>query len=586
MNEENFISDKIINEINSELLKGHNWMAYNTVPNYLDAGDVYLFNSKDEALDFAENNISEFDNYRVEKVQSMEEVIKLLPYSEQLSQILLEKISTNQSQATSINEGDALHEQLETLGFGNKLNNAISFYKDYPRDRFHLPVRERSDKDAIDYCLFFEQKDQPGDYQLTKYEATLRIYPEIFHVTVNGIDVGKLDNAMKKFDWSIDHHTECMIEQKIQTQTGKQNLNVLNGIFQDVNHLHSIPQGKEIAEKLMFKYWSGGPYEPNQFSLDNLKNRYEFTSVITSDKMMDKVSTYKMQQLTAAQKLLNETNSFTQKTNFMNEKNFDYLKDQIKFTGFGEGLENELKDKMQKQTPEFQIAHKAKFGNDDLVAVLHFKKSDQTDMYFFNRYQVSLKPEQSSEAMDQTFYINKGNNITLKEAYNLMNGRAVNKDLTSKEGEVYNAWMQMDFKQTDNNGNYKTKHFHQNYGYDLDSVLAKHPIKELTNEQDKSRLVESLQKGNRQSVTFIQSGSEQKQFIEANPQFKTINIYDSNMHRLNHKQGQDAKQGQGEQNSAKQNAKNENQKQGDVDDGDAVPKASNKRKKKQSHSVS
>jgi hypothetical protein len=466
------------------------------------------------------------------------------------------------------------------------MNNAISFYKDYPRDRFHLPVRERSDKDAIDYCLFFEQKDQPGDYQLTKYEATLRIYPEIFHVTVNGIDVGKLDNAMKKFDWSIDHHTECMIEQKIQTQTGKQNLNVLNGIFQDVNHLHSIPQGKEIAEKLMFKYWSGGPYEPNQFSLDNLKNRYEFTSVITSDKMMDKVSTYKMQQLTAAQKLLNETNSFTQKTNFMNEKNFDYLKDQIKFTGFGEGLENELKDKMQKQTPEFQIAHKAKFGNDDLVAVLHFKKSDQTDMYFFNRYQVSLKPEQSSEAMDQTFYINKGNNITLKEAYNLMNGRAVNKDLTSKEGEVYNAWMQMDFKQTDNNGNYKTKHFHQNYGYDLDSVLAKHPIKELTNEQDKSRLVESLQKGNRQSVTFIQSGSEQKQFIEANPQFKTINIYDSNMHRLNHKQGQDAKQGQGEQNSAKQNAKNENQKQGDVDDGDAVPKASNKRKKKQSHSVS
>ena len=57
----------------------------------------------------------------------------------------------------------------------------------------------------------------------------------------------------------------------------------------------------------------------------------------------------------------------------MNEKNFDYLKDQIKFTGFGEGLENELKDKMQKQTPEFQITHKAKFGNDDLVDILHLK---------------------------------------------------------------------------------------------------------------------------------------------------------------------------------------------------------------------
>ena len=30
----------------------------------------------------------------------------------------------------------------------------------------------------------------------------------------------------------------------------------------------------------------------------------------------------------------------------MNEKNFDYLKDQIKFTGFGDALENDLKVKL------------------------------------------------------------------------------------------------------------------------------------------------------------------------------------------------------------------------------------------------
>jgi hypothetical protein len=270
----------------------------------------------------------------------------------------------------------------------------------------------------------------------------------------------------------------------------------------------------------------------------------------------------------------------------MNEKNYDYLKDQVKFTGFGEGLENELKEKMQRQTPEFQLNHKVRFGNDDVSAALYFKKSEQTDRYFFNSYKVSLKPEQSSDTMEQTFYINKGNNITLKEAFNLMNGRAVNKDITNKEGEIYNAWIQMDFKQSDNNGNYKMNHFHQNYGYDLESAVAKHPIKELTNEQDKTRLMESLQKGNRQSVTFIQNGSEQKQFIEANPQFKTINIYDSNMQRLSHKQGQDEKNGQGEHKSSKQNAKNESQKQSDNDDSDAVPKASNKRKKKQGQSIS
>lgn len=269
----------------------------------------------------------------------------------------------------------------------------------------------------------------------------------------------------------------------------------------------------------------------------------------------------------------------------MNQKNFEYLRDQVKFTGFGEGLENELKEKLQKQTPEFQITHNAKFGNEDLVAQLHFKKSDQTDMYFFNRYQVSLQPEQSKEKLEQTFYINKEGSVTLKEAYNLMNGRSVNKDLSNKEGQVYNAWVQMDFKQADTNGNYKLKQFHQNYGYDLNSALDKHPIKELTNEQDKIRLTESLQKGNRQSVTFLQNGSEQKHFIEANPQFKTINIYDSQMQRLSNKQGHSEKQGQGEQQTSKQNAKNENQKPGDADDSDAVPKASNKRRKKQSNAI-
>jgi hypothetical protein len=313
--------------------------------------------------------------------------------------------------------------------------------------------------------------------------------------------------------------------------------------------------------------------EANDFARNNISD-YDKYRVINGKDLLQKVS----------ETIRNVTKSFTQKTNFMNQKNFDYLKDQVKFTGFGEGMENELKEKMQKQTPEFQIIHNTKFGNDGLTASLHFKKSEKTDMYFFNRYQVSLIPEQSKDKMEQTFYINKEGSITLKEAYNLMNGRSINKDLINKEGQVYNAWMQMDFKQTDNNGNYKLKQYHQNYGYDLMTALEKHLIKELTNQQDKTRLVESLQKGNRQSVTFVLNSNERKHFIEANPQFKTINVYDGNMQRLNSKQGQNEKQGQGEHNGSKQTFKNENQKQGDADDSLEMPKASNKRRKKQKQS--
>lgn len=63
------------------------------------------------------------------------------------------------------------------------------------------------------------------------------------------------------------------------------------------------------------------------------------------------------------------------------------------------------------------------------------------------------------------------------------------------------------------------------------TALEKHPIKELTNEQDKTRLVVSLQKDNRQSVTFVQNGNEQKHFIEANPQFRENIIVQSKLLR-------------------------------------------------------
>jgi hypothetical protein len=236
----------------------------------------------------------------------------------------------------------------------------------------------------------------------------------------------------------------------------------------------------------------------------------------------------------------------------MNQKNYEYLRDQVKFTGFGDALENDLKNKLEQQQPEFVLAHQGRFGNDTVLATLHFKQSDKSDMYFFNRYEVNFKPEHAAEILELSFYINKGHNITLKEAYNLMNGRAVNKDFNNKEGELYNAWVQLDFKQTDEQGNFKMHQFHQNYGYNLEQALGKHPIKELNDEQDKSRLLDSLKRGNRQAVTFLQNGSEQKHFVEASPRFKSINIYDSNMHRLGSKQVREENQAERQHNTTRQ----------------------------------
>ncbi|MCV9932902.1 hypothetical protein OIU80_11460 [Flavobacterium sp. LS1R47] len=264
----------------------------------------------------------------------------------------------------------------------------------------------------------------------------------------------------------------------------------------------------------------------------------------------------------------------------MNEKNFEYLKEQVKYTGFGDALESELKEKLQKEEPNFTLTHHAKYGNDTAIATLNFKKSDQSDMYFFNSYKVELHKENSKEALEQTFYINKGNNITMKEAFNLMEGRSVNKDLTNKEGELYNSWLQIDFKQTETNGNFKLNQYHQNYGYDLEATLTKHPIKELENPKYKEDLMDSMKKGNLQSATFLKDGNEVKQYIEANPQFKTINVYDATMQRIDNRHSKEEKQSETQQTSEKQGSKKQNQTTDD--DGPEVPKEAKRKRKSQS----
>ncbi|MBW7891443.1 MAG: hypothetical protein H3C48_10570 [Chitinophagaceae bacterium] len=277
----------------------------------------------------------------------------------------------------------------------------------------------------------------------------------------------------------------------------------------------------------------------------------------------------------------------------MNQKNYDYLKDQVKFTGFGDSLENELMEKIKQQLPEFTLQHQREFGKDNITATLHFKKPENSEVYFFNRYDLSVNQPNNEAAVNQTFFIGRENNFTLKEAYNMLAGRAVYKELNKLEkigegntayyqptDEKYKAWVQLDFKNTEDNGNFKMKYFHDNYGFDLKAKLAEYPIKELNNEEERKNLLQSLEKGNRQSVTFIRDGKEQKQFIEASPQYKSINIYDSNNKRVRKTQKQD------EDTSRQTQEKSKKQKQEQSPDEESGPGKAAKRSRKAKQGIS
>lgn len=219
----------------------------------------------------------------------------------------------------------------------------------------------------------------------------------------------------------------------------------------------------------------------------------------------------------------------------MNEKNLDYLKTNVRNLGFGDSLVPELEVQLRKGAPEFTLAHKTEINKREIEATLHFRKSDTTDMYFFNKYDTRMKNEKD-ETMAQTFYLNNGWGVTLKEAYNLLNGRAVYKELSNKEGENYKAWYQLDFTSKDKAGNFERKPYYENYGYDLKEALSYFNVKEMRNGEEAKKLLRSLERGNVQSATIIGVDKNVKVFLEANPKYKSVTIYNEKMKLMNKEQ--------------------------------------------------
>lgn len=224
----------------------------------------------------------------------------------------------------------------------------------------------------------------------------------------------------------------------------------------------------------------------------------------------------------------------TNKTIIMNAENLEYLKNQLKFLGFGEGLYSQLENKMKEGKPEFTLDASTEFGTDKMQAVIHFRHSEKEgkEAYFCNHYIATLLREDQNRS--QFIYVNnKGQSITFKESCNLLNSRSVFKEVTPKEGVPYKAWLKIDHENADQKTGYpKLRQFTANWGFDLKEAVGRLDFKGLKYDDQLKGLLKSLEKGNAASVTLLKDGKEQPVSIEANPQLRTLNMYDKNGEKL------------------------------------------------------
>ena len=230
----------------------------------------------------------------------------------------------------------------------------------------------------------------------------------------------------------------------------------------------------------------------------------------------------------------------------LSEKQFtqlNYLKNQVKYLGMGESekLHKDLENAIL--SPEKDVNVPVEYNNPDKLMKgnsisfnLHIGKGEQGGI-FLNSYTANLTMK-NGEERSQSFKVQKENNITAKEAINLLEGRAVKieHDRVDKEtGELSRTESFIKLKLKDEKteyGNYKYEWYNKGYGVDVDEIMKKSNLV-FADDTQRERTKKHLEKGNITEVSFVHDKKEIKGFAVLNPQYKQLNLYDSTMNRLN-----------------------------------------------------
>ena len=207
----------------------------------------------------------------------------------------------------------------------------------------------------------------------------------------------------------------------------------------------------------------------------------------------------------------------------------DYLKNQLKYLGFGESnkLHQDLEKGINSNEKTFKIqtqSDRAMQGN-EVNFTLNFNKSEKGGV-FLNSFNATLKNE-IGEEKTHNFGVN---HFTAKEAVNLLEGRSVKTEF--KENEP--VFVKLNFAEEKNEyGNFKFQTYNQQaYGVDTAKIVEKSGLI-FDKPEHKDNAVKSLEKGNIVKVKFNLDNKITEGNAVLNPQYKTLNLYDKEMNRLN-----------------------------------------------------
>lgn len=148
---------------------------------------------------------------------------------------------------------------------------------------------------------------------------------------------------------------------------------------------------------------------------------------------------------------------------------------------------------------------------------------ENSGAYRFDGFKAALCFEGSPSVLREHFFKAEDAAFTPKQAYQLLAGRSVEKD---------GGWIQFDLNDRNVSGCYRLKEFRHDYGFDLKNAIEALPLKDKSAESI-GLILKGLKDGETPTAVFEVKGREYQFAIEANPQFRCVNIYDDHFKKIN-----------------------------------------------------
>lgn len=200
------------------------------------------------------------------------------------------------------------------------------------------------------------------------------------------------------------------------------------------------------------------------------------------------------------------------------DDNAKYLDNGHFYLGFGKSHSEEILTHLNNGVEQFSVNHSDRFHGKEIDYRIDHKRSAESGWTSMSGF--LLTPREKPE-MQQYFGVYKNRGFTAKEAFNLVEGRAVCKDHW-KDQVKYQSWHVMNFENKNARGNAKIDSYHENYGFDVAKALQNLNWSKTDGKSMPPWAEENLRKGDPLRATVEIEGADVEANIIANPKTREV----------------------------------------------------------------